>query len=176
MQIRSVNSVLKVRPALLAVAQLVVLALAGVALGQQADTTPQQEVRAVFDRMVGAAQNGDDAALAKFFDQNATFIDGSGFNRGFHAYLDKARTDRSKFDPAKSVGGNDAHSQLANYSVSDVEVTAEGSVAWVTYRYSLSANAGGKTASIAGFGTIIFRLAGAEWKVAHSQTAGKVVG
>lgn len=175
MQMLSVNSALKIRPALLAVAQLVVLALAGVALGQQSNTTSVQQVQSVFDRMVDAARRGDDDALATFFAPDATFIDGSGFNKGFAAYNQRAKADVVLINPASSFGGNAAHSQSLDYSVSNVEVRASGSVAWVTYKYSLNIVVNGSTTPIAGFGTTIFQLVGTDWKVAHSQTAGKIV-
>lgn len=146
---------------LLGGAAFVLLALTGLSFAQ-----PAEEVRAVFNRMVEDATRGDEQALTKYHAPDATLIDGSGFNRGFQTYLDKAKRDIG-------LAPNAGHAVLQNYRVSDVDIKAAGEVAWVTYRYAVDAPVAGRLTSVHGLGTLIFQRIDNEWKVVHGQTAGR---
>jgi Domain of unknown function (DUF4440) len=143
-------------------------------------------VRAVFDQMVSAAKKSDEKALAQFQAPSATYMDGSGYNRGYEAYYarvqeaGKAQAEAyqsavpsSRQAPTLSV--NAGHSSLTNFRVTDVTDRTVGDIAWITYRYALTAPMNGKPTPIIGLATIIFQRSGDTWKVVHSQTAGRPV-
>lgn len=131
---------------------------------KKGSASAESSVRAVFNQMVEAAQKKDDKAIAKFQAPGATYIDGSGFSRGFDSYHQKA---------VQKVGVNASHAELTDFKVADVTEKVAGNVAWVTYRYSLTAPVNGKPTPIVGVATIIFQRLGKDWKVVHSQTAGR---
>lgn len=147
---------------------MALLCLYNVADAQQARkkgfSSAESPLRQTFNKMVEAARKKDDKALARFQAPNATYIDGSGFNRGFENYQAKA---------TQRVGVNAPHAALADFKVADVTEKTVGNVGWVTYRYSLTAPVNGKETPIVGFATIIFQRMGNEWKVVQSQTAGR---
>jgi len=129
-----------------------------------AEASDTSSVIATFNQMVEAAQKKDDQSLQKFNAANATYIDGSGISEGFTNLQAKAKA---------RVGVNASHADINDFKVADVSARTVGDVAWVTYRYSLTAPVKGKATPIVGVATIIFQRFGDDWKVVHSQTAGR---
>jgi len=101
--------------------------------------------------------------LDKYFDEDVTVIDGSGFTRGWANYRDKNLLPQM----LTIRKGN-------NHALSNMNVKMSGDTAWATYQYTLDADVAGKAHKIVGFGTAVLRQKGASWKVVHSMTSGRV--
>lgn len=118
----------------------------------------------------GQKRDNPDAAVAdargdldKYYDENVTIIDSSGFTKGWATYRDK------NLGPQfKTLAGSGAH------KIADLSVTPLGpDTAIATYRYTVDVQLDGKPTPIFGYGTLVLQQKGNVWKVVHQQTAGR---
>lgn len=118
----------------------------------------------------GQKRDNPEAAVAdaradfdKYYDENVTIIDSSGFTKGLATYRDK------NLGPQfKTLAGSGAH-KIADLSVN--ALTPDTAVA--TYRYTVDVQLEGKPTPIFGYGTLVLQQKGNAWKVVHQQTAGR---
>jgi ketosteroid isomerase-like protein len=135
-------------------------------------TSPERDKEAVTAVIHGvindsqrATQNRDNVAadsrsLDKYFDDDVTIVDSSGFTKGWANYRDK-----NLVPQLRSVANN--------HKIADLNVTVIGDMALATYRYTLDADVNGKTTSIFGYGTTVLRRRGSDWKILHTQSSGR---
>ena len=115
-------------------------------------------LRAVF----AAAERGDLAALDTLYaGDSLTVVEGTGINRGWADYRDRHLAPELK--------------EMKNFRYRPFEIEAHpsGDVAWVTFRYALGGQIGGRTIDNIGRGTAILERRGGRWVVRHTQTTSR---
>ena len=115
-------------------------------------------LRAVF----AAAERGDLAALDTLYaGDSLTVVEGTGINRGWPDYRDRHLAPELK--------------EMKNfrYRPFELEARASDDVAWVTFRYALGGEVGGRTIDNIGRGTAILERRGGRWVVRHTQTTSR---
>lgn len=115
-------------------------------------------LRAVF----AAAERGDLVALDTLYaGDSLTVVEGTGINRGWGDYRDR------------HLGPELKEMKNFRYRPFEVEARASGDVAWVTFRYALGGEVGGRTVDNIGRGTAILERRGTRWVVRHTQTTSR---
>lgn len=140
--------------------------------GQEMEPTPEfsqeevtREVSAILDGISAAVAEGDIEALSQYYARDVTIIDRNGVTRGWDSY-------RQESLPAglESVAGGRGPGYLfGGPTVGGVQ----GNTAWAFYPYSLEVRTPEGTREIFGYGTMVLRYDGADWKIAHIQSAGR---
>jgi ketosteroid isomerase-like protein len=115
-------------------------------------------LRAVF----AAAERGDLAALDTLYaGDSLTVVEGTGINRGWADYRDR------------HLGPELKEMKNFRYRPFELEARASGDVAWVTFRYALQGEVGGRAIDNIGRGTAILERRGGRWVVRHTQTTSR---
>jgi len=126
---------------------------------QSADA--QRAARTV-QALFAAAERKDLAALDTLYAGDSLLvIEGAGINRGWKDYRD------NHLGPELKEFNN------FKYRPFEVEARVSGDLAWVTYRYALSADVGERKVDAVGRGTAILERRGAKWVVRLTQTASR---
>ena len=115
-------------------------------------------LRAVF----AAAERSDLSALDTLYaGDSLTVVEGTGINRGWADYRDRHLAPELK--------------EMKNfrYRPFEVEARASGDMAWVTFRYALGGEVGGRTIDNVGRGTAILERRRGRWVVRHTQTTSR---
>ena len=147
--------------AALAVA-LVVAATAAVSFGGVgAAQDPAEHVRELLARNAAAFERGDMAALDKLWanDESVTVFESGHANYGWADYRDN------------HLGPELKEMKNVKYALSDVRAKVSGATAWATFKYALSADAGGRRVEVSGLGTAVLERRGQEWQIVHWHTS-----
>lgn len=135
-------------------------------------TSPERDREAVAAVINGAVnetqrvtQNRDNLAagarsLDKYFDEDVTIIDSSGFTKGWSTYREK------------NLEGQ-LRSVASSYRVGGLNINIVGDMAVASYPYTINADVNGKTTTIFGYGTTALRRRGSDWKIIHTQSSGR---
>lgn len=135
-------------------------------------TSPERDreaVTAVINGVVNetqrVTQNRDNLAagarsLDKYFDEEVTIIDSSGFTKGWSTYREK------------NLEGQ-LRTVVSNYRVGGLNINLAGDMAVASYPYTINADVNGKTTTIFGYGTTALRRRGSDWKIIHTQSSGR---
>lgn len=134
--------------------------------GAAARGADSAQVRSVIQAVFSAAERVDVAALDTLYaGDSLTVIEGAGINRGWADYRD-----HHLVPELREMKG-------LEYRPQEIAVHVSGDVAWATFRYTLVAQAGGRTADVVGRGTAILERHGAagaqRWVLRHIQTSGR---
>jgi len=135
-------------------------------VGVQAQRAPTPADSVVVVRVVralfAAAERGDLAALDSLYaGERLTVIEGASINRGWVDYRDH------------HLGPEIKEMKDFRYQPSEIEAHVAGDMAWVLYRYALSADLGGRAIDAVGRGTAILERSGGRWIVRHTQTSSR---
>ena len=117
---------------------------------------------ATFRAVFAAAERGDLAALDTLYaGDSLTVVEGTGINRGWADYRDRHLAPELK--------------EMKNfrYRPFELEARASGDMVWVTFRYALQGEVGGRTIDNIGRGTAILERRGGRWVVRHTQTTSR---
>lgn len=128
--------------------------------------TPQspdaQRVKGTIVALFAAAERNDLAALDTLYAGDSLLvIEGAGINRGWSDYRDHHLAPELK------------EFKNFKYRPFEIEVRVSGDIAWVIYRYALSADMTERNADVVGRGTAILERRGEKWVVRLSQTASR---
>lgn len=156
----------------LVVCALLVLALPSAARAQEHDHAamtagaPQsadaQRVVRTMQALFAAAERNDMAALDSLYAGDSLLvIEGAGINRGWKDYRDN------------HLGPELKEFKNFKYRPFEIEARVVGDVAWVTYRYAISADMGERKLDSVGRGTAILERRGAKWVVRLTQTGSR---
>lgn len=121
-------------------------------------TAAEATLRAVF----AAGERGDLAALDTLYaGDSLTVVEGAGVNRGWADYRDH------------HLGPELKEMKNFRYRPFELETHATGDVAWITFRYAIQADAGGRALDSVGRGTAILERRRGRWAVRHIQTSSR---
>jgi len=112
--------------------------------------------------LFAAAERKDLAALDTLYAGDSLLvIEGAGINRGWTDYRDNHLGPELK--------------EFANfkYRPFEIEARVSGDLAWVTFRYALSADMGERKIDAVGRGTAILERRGPKWVVRLTQTSSR---
>ena len=132
---------------------------AGAAVVQSPDA---QRAVATIKALFAAAERKDLAALDTLYAGDSLLVfEGAGVNRGWKDYRDNHLGPELK--------------EFANFKYRPFEIDARvsGDLAWVTFRYALSADAGERKVDVVGRGTAILERRGPKWVVRLTHTASR---
>lgn len=125
---------------------------------QPAAVQAVETIRALF----AAAERGDLAALDSLYAGDSLLvIEGAGINRGWTDYRDNHLAPELK------------EFQNFRYRPFEIEARVSGDLAWVTYRYALTADVSDRKVDVVGRGTAILERRGNRWVVRLTQTASR---
>jgi ketosteroid isomerase-like protein len=129
------------------------------ALAQGPDArTASQTIVALF----AAAERGDLAALDTLYAGDSLLvIEGAGINRGWTDYRDNHLAPELK------------EFKNFRYRPFEIEARVSGDLAWVTFRYALTADLPDRKVDVVGRGTAILERRGAKWVVRLTNTASR---
>lgn len=120
------------------------------------------QVGATIQALFAAAERGDLAALDTLYaGDSLTVIEGAGLDRTWAEYRDHHLTPELK--------------EMKNfrYRPSDIDAHVAGNTAWAMFRYTLSADVGGRHVDIVGRGTAVLERRGQRWVIRHTHTSGR---
>lgn len=121
-----------------------------------------QRVRNTIVALFAAAERNDLAALDTLYAGDSLLvIEGAGINRGWSDYRDHHLAPELK------------EFKNFKYRPFEIEVRVSGDIAWVIYRYALSADMAERKADVVGRGTAILERRDAKWVVRLTQTASR---
>lgn len=121
-----------------------------------------QRVVRTMQALFAAAERNDMAALDTLYAGDSLLvIEGAGINRGWKDYRDN------------HLGPELKEFKNFKYRPFEIEARVVGDVAWVTYRYAISADMGERKLDSVGRGTAILERRGAKWVVRLTQTGSR---
>ena len=121
----------------------------------------QRAVRTI-EALFAAAERNDMVALDTLYAGDSLLvIEGAGINRGWKDYRDN------------HLGPELKEFKNFKYRPFEIEARVVGDVAWVTYRYAISAEMGERKIDSVGRGTAILERRGAKWVVRLTQTGSR---
>ena len=119
-------------------------------------------VKRTIEALFAAAERNDMRALDTLYAGDSLLvIEGAGINRGWTDYRDNHLAPELK------------EFKNFRYRPFEVEARVSGDLAWVTFRYALTADTPNSKADVVGRGTAILERRGAKWVVRLTQTAGR---
>lgn len=124
----------------------------------EADTT---EVRRAVERIAGALESGDLAALDTLYDDSVLVHEAGSATRGWARYRDGHLVPELR-------ALSDRRVRFAGIRVRLVDGTA-----WATFDYRLDARRDGAPVTRRGVGTMIFEERGERWQVVYSHTSSR---
>ncbi len=135
---------------------MVMFALVGI-WQTSAQTNNEKAVREVLTREAAAVEKGDLAALDKIWanSEDVTVFESGHANYGWTDYRN------SHLAPELKEFKN------TKYAFSDLKVKASGSLAYATFKYTLSANIGTRHVDAGGLGTAVLEKRGGRWQIVH---------
>jgi ketosteroid isomerase-like protein len=114
------------------------------------------------EALFAAAERSDLAALDTLYAGDSLLvIEGAGINRGWTDYRDNHLAPELK------------EFKNFRYRPFEVEARVAGDLAWVTFRYALTADLPSSKADVVGRGTAILERRGTKWVVRLTQTASR---
>jgi ketosteroid isomerase-like protein len=156
-----------------AVACVVVLATAGLALGQRRGKQPPapepapavqlpdaQVIEGSVTEMLGAWQVGDAALLRQHFADEVTVVSGAWEPPlfGWQAYLQAYQGQRQRMQNVRLERRN-------------TFIQPKGTFAWVAYQWDFSALVDGQQAAARGHTTLVLEKRGGKWLIVHNHTS-----
>ena len=57
------------------------------------------------------------------------------------------------------------------YTLSDIKAKVDGSTAWATFKYTISADTGARHVDVGGLGTAVLEKRGQQWQIVHWHTS-----
>ena len=141
-----------------AVLSVTLAAVAGFASAPAASAhDPAEHVREVLEQYAAAVERGDMAAITKLWanDESVTVFEGGHANYGWADYRDN------------HLGPELKEMKNVKYTLSDVRAKVASTTAWATFRYALSADAGGRRVEGVGLGTAVLERRGQDWRIVH---------
>jgi ketosteroid isomerase-like protein len=130
-------------------------------LAQEGATREQARVEAVVRAAFALSEAGQLSALDTIYTANATIVEGAGLDRSWGNYRDHHLAPELK-----------AFADF-RYRPSEIEVMVDGPLAWVMFRYTLSATMGERRIDNVGRGTMILERTGDRWRIRHSHTSSR---
>jgi len=125
---------------------------------QPATVQAVEVIRALF----AAAERGDLVALDSLYAGDSLLvIEGAGINRGWTDYRDNHLAPELK------------EFQNFRYRPFEIEARVSGDLAWVTYRYALTADVEERKVDVVCHGSAILERRGNRWVVRLTQTASR---
>lgn len=118
---------------------------------------PAEHVREVLVQSTTAFERGDMAALEKTWanDESVTVFEQGHANYGWKDYRDN------------HLGPEMKEMKNTKYSLSDIKAKVEGSTAWATFKYTISADVGARHVDGGGLGTAVLEKRGQQWQIVH---------
>ncbi len=165
----------KILGAAVVTAALACSAAAQPSLGEQGAAKPspdQQAITALIKQMANESASADADALAKYYEPQALIVAKGGLNHGFAAYKAKLQKEIGQMRAA-ARGLNAGGTLTSSHSVSEVVVNTDGSLAWATYSYSVTANVDGQDKELWGIGTLTLRKRAGQWRIVQAQANAK---
>ena len=122
-----------------------------------AQTNDEKAVREVLTREAAAVEKGDLAALDKIWanDESVTVFESGHANYGWTDYRNNhLAAELKEFKNTK-------------YAFSDLKVKTSGSLAYATFKYTLSADIGTRHVDAGGLGTAVLEKRDGRWRIVH---------
>lgn len=122
---------------------------------------PAEHVREVLNQNATAFERGDMATLDKIWanDESVTVFEQGHANYGWKDYRDS------------HLGPEMKEMKNTKYLLSDIKATVEGSTAWATFKYTISADIGTRHVDGGGLGTAVLEKRGQQWQIVHWHTS-----
>lgn len=122
---------------------------------------PAEHVKGVLNQNATAFERGDMATLDKIWanDESVTVFEQGHANYGWKDYRDN------------HLGPEMKEMKNTKYSLSDMKVKVEGSTAWATFKYTISADLGARHVDGGGLGTAVLEKRGQQWQIVHWHTS-----
>ena len=122
---------------------------------------PAEHVREVLNQNATAFERSDMATLEKIWanDDSVTVFEQGHANYGWKDYRDN------------HLGPEMKEMKNTKYTLSDIKPKVEGSTAWATFKYTISADMGTRHVDGGGLGTAVLEKHGQQWQIVHWHTS-----
>lgn len=122
---------------------------------------PAEHVKTVLNQNATAFEQADMATLEKIWatDESVTVFEQGHANYGWKDYRDN------------HLGPEMKEMKNTKYVLSDIKPKVEGSTAWATFKYTISADVGTRHVDGGGLGTAVLEKRGQEWQIVHWHTS-----
>ena len=122
---------------------------------------PAEHVREVLNQNATAFERSDMATLDKIWanDESVTVFEQGHANYGWKDYRDN------------HLGPEMKEMKNTKYTLSDIKPKVDGSTAWATFKYTISADIGTRHVDGNGLGTAVLEKRGQQWQIVHWHTS-----
>ncbi len=123
----------------------------------QAAHDPTEHIKEVLNQNATAFEKSDMATLDKIWanDESVTVFEQGHANYGWKDYRDN------------HLGPEMKEMKNTKYLLSDIKAKVEGTTAWATFKYTISADVGERHVDGSGLGTAILEKRGQQWQIVH---------
>ena len=122
---------------------------------------PAEHLREVLNQNAIAFERSDMATLERIWatDESVTVFEQGHANYGWKDYRDN------------HLGPEMKEMKNTKYTLSDIKAKVEGSTAWATFKYTISADIGARHVDGGGLGTAVLEKRGQKWQIVHWHTS-----